>query len=270
MDGSGTGKSFEGISLAGQYFAWREHALKRTPETLFIAYLQSFSNTYGSAEDLRQLLQELSTLPDMAGVAIGTRPDCLNDEKLEILTSAPFQEVWLDLGLQSANDRTLRILNRGHDAACFAEWSSRAGKLGIKVCAHVITGLPGEDLADFKQTITFVNNLPVAGIKIHNLFVARGTTLERHWQDGRLTLLSREDSLKWLIRGLCLLRPDIVIHRMNADPAGDELLAPEWAREKRAFLDAARKQMENENLWQGQAQGYGPSPWFNFEGGEAT
>lgn len=233
-----------------------------------MAYLQSFSNTYGPAARLADLIQELSDLPDLLGLAIGTRPDCLDEEKLEIVRGAPFDETWLDMGLQTAHDRTLRRINRGHDAACFAFWARKAGEMGLKVCAHLITGLPGEDLADFEQSIAFVNSLPVAGIKIHNLYVCRGSALESAWRSGELNLLSENESLDWLVRGIALIRQDIVIHRLNGDPEPDDLVAPGWAVDKTAFLNAFKKRLQESNTWQGKALELDRPAWFNLHEGE--
>lgn len=251
------------MPLTQQYLSQRDAMLAKRPKARFMAYLQSFSNTHGPAERLRQLVQELSELPDLAGVSIGTRPDCLDHEKLQILTSGPWSEVWLDLGLQSARNRTLQRIQRGHDAACFAEWTQQAAAKGINVCAHVVTGLPGETLADFEQTVSFVNRLPVRGIKIHNLLICKGTTLEQEWRKGSISLLSREESIRWLVHGISLLRPDIVVHRINADPSRDELLAPEWAEEKHKFLEDVRMNLESANIWQGCALGIPFPAWFN-------
>lgn len=261
--GSGTGLAETGMPLRRQYLHYRERSRDYGTGALFLGYLQSFSNTHGPAQRLRDMLDELTGLPDLAGLAIGTRPDCLDDEKLDILETAPFEELWLDLGLQSAHDRTLRRINRGHDAACFADWTRRAASRGIKVCAHVITGLPGETAADFEQTILFVNSLPVAGVKIHNLYVCRGTPLAASWRSGSLGLLSLEQSLDWLTRGIALLRQDIVVHRLNSDPGPDELLAPAWALEKTAFLNAASKRLEDADTWQGKALGLERPEWNN-------
>ncbi len=263
--GSGTGLASDGLTLSRQYLAWRERFLGTAKNTRFLGYLQSFSNTHGPAERLRDLIHELTGLPDLVGLAIGTRPDCLDEEKLEILRTAPFEEVWLDLGLQSAQDRTLKRINRGHDAACFANWATKAGDAGIKVCAHVITGLPGEDLADFEQTMAFVNSLPVAGIKIHNLYICRDTPLESAWRSGAFELLSREESLVWLLRGIALLRPDIVIHRMNSDPGLDELVAPDWAKEKAEFLNTVKHRLRETDSWQGKALGLALPEWFDVQ-----
>ena len=260
--GSGTGLAETGTTLREQYLALRERSRDKG-RALFLGYIQSFSNTHGPAQRLRQMLRELEGLPDLAGVAIGTRPDCLDEEKLEILRHAPFQELWLDLGLQSALDATLRTLNRGHDSACYAQWATKAAEQGIKVCAHVITGLPGENVADFEQTILFVNSLPVSGIKIHNLYVCHGTTLESAWNSGTLRLLSREDSLDWVVRGIALLRPEIVVHRLCSDPGHDELLAPSWAHEKPAFLNDLRQRLQETDTWQGKALGQNLPEWIN-------
>lgn len=266
--GSGTGLGREGLSLREQYLLQRDRILARGRQTGLLAYLQSFSNTHGPAARLTRLIEELDGLPDLVGLAVGTRPDCLNEKKLGILRMAPGEEIWLDLGLQSAQDRTLRRINRGHDAACFAIWATRAAQHGIKVCAHVITGLPDETMADFGQTIAFVNNLPVAGVKIHNLYVCRDTPLERDWRAGRFTPRSMDESLDWLMHGLGLLRQDIVIHRLNGDPDPGELAAPAWAARKTEFLDAARKRLRETDNWQGKALGLPLPDWFNLSARE--
>ena len=261
--GSGTGLSGR-HDLRRQYLEIRESFLARGHTTLFLGYIQSFSNTYGPAKRLRAMIRELHGLPDLAGIAIGTRPDCLDEEKLDILCEAPFREVWLDLGLQSAHDHTLRRINRGHDAACFTHWARLAGERGIRVCAHVITGLPGETLADFEHTVSVLNGLPISGIKIHNLYICHGTPLESQWRSGEVTLLEREESLEWAIRGLALLRQDIVIHRLNGDPAPGELVAPDWALKKAIFLNDLKKKLRELNVWQGKELGLPPAKWFNL------
>lgn len=261
--GSGTGLAEHGLTLAGQYLLQREKYLLRRKNMRFMAYIQSFSNTHGPARRLARLVSEVVDFPDLAGLAIGTRPDCLDEEKLAILRQAPVEEIWLDLGLQSAHDITLQAINRGHNTACFSTWTRKAAENGLKVCAHVITGLPGEALAHFEETVDYVNALPVAGIKIHNLYVCRDSSLEQEWQKGRLQLLSREESANWVVQGLALLRPDIVVHRLNGDPSGDELVAPVWAQDKRGFLAEIRTRLERENIWQGKALGYPMSSHFN-------
>jgi len=254
--GSGTGLFARGLSLAQQW----ERLRGPRPKHPGLAYLQAFSNTHGPAPRLARTLDEIAALPGLAGLCIGTRPDCLDPDKLALLAGfrerlrspgLPEPELWLELGLQSSHDATLARLNRGHDAACFARAARAASELGIPVCAHLILGLPGEGLPHFLQTLDFVNALPLAGIKLHNLYVAAGTALAGPWRAGELPLLTREEYVDWLCAGLPRLRPDLVLHRLAADPAPGELLAPAWAGDKRATLDLLERALEEQNIRQG-------------------
>ncbi|MEW5774328.1 MAG: TIGR01212 family radical SAM protein [Thermodesulfobacteriota bacterium] len=254
--GSGTGLFARGLSLAQQW----ERLRGPDPKRPGLAYLQAFSNTYGPAERLARVLDEIAALPGLAGLCLGARPDCLDRAKLELLAGfrerlrspeLPEPELWLELGLQSAHDATLARINRGHDAACFADAARAAAGLGIPVCAHLVLGLPGEGLPHFLQTVDFVNGLPVAGVKLHNLYVAEATALAALWRAGGLLPPTREDYLDWLCALLPRLRPDLVIHRLVADPAPGELLAPDWAGDKRTTLDMLEKMLEERDIRQG-------------------
>lgn len=249
--GSGSGLADQGLPLSEQWTRWTAHYRERKRARLFLAYLQSFSNTHGPIERLRGLLDELRGLPDIVGLAVGTRPDCLDPAKLDLLAAQPFTENWLELGLQSSNNATLERINRGHDAACFAHAAREAAERGLMVCAHVIAGLPGETLADFLATVEFVNALPVAGIKFHNLYVARGTALAVEYKRGRLDLLSLDETVAWLVEGLTRLRPDIVVQRLTGDPAPGELLAPAWGADKGRLRRAIDTELERRDLRQG-------------------
>ena len=267
--GSGTGQGLTDISLADQYAHWRIKFQKKYKAHAFLAYLQSFTNTYGPLSRLTGVLDELHGLPELEGLCIGTRPDCVDDPKLAALAAFPGRENWLDLGLQSSNDQTLGRINRGHDAACFARAANRAGTLGLKVCAHVIAGLPGESMDDFLTTIDFVNRLPVRGIKIHNLYVCKGSSLALSWRRGDYLPLSMEEYVTWTVQGVARLRPAIVIHRINGDPQPGELLAPEWARNKSAVLQSIARQLTKHDLWQGKHSGEAPCRphWFDRDRG---
>ena len=250
-DGSGSGMADQNISLSDQYAFWREKFSKKHNAKLFLAYLQSYSNTYAPMDRFRQVITELSRLPDLAGICLGTRPDCLEPEKLAVLAAQPVPEIWLELGLQSSCDATLQRINRGHDAACFAEAARAAHAHGFKVCAHVMAGLPGEGRREFLDTIDFVNDLPVAGIKLHNLYVCKNTVLAAWWRRGSVRLLSRTEYIDWVLAALSRLRPDMVIHRLNADPAPGELLAPKWAGYKGDVLRALAAALEEKDIRQG-------------------
>ena len=258
--GSGTGLFAQGLSLAEQWARLRSRSAGRGEPGPGLAYLQAFSSTHGPVERLAAVLDQIAALPGVAGLCIGTRPDCLDPEKLALLAGfrerlrspeLPEPELWLELGLQSSHDETLARINRGHDAACFSQAARAAAALGIPVCAHLVLGLPGEGLPHFLQTVAFVNGLPVAGIKLHNLYVAEGTALAALWRAGDLALPTREEYLDWLCALLPRLRPDLVLHRLAADPAPGELLAPDWAADKRATLDMLAQMMEERDIRQG-------------------
>jgi uncharacterized protein len=257
--GSGTGLNLKSISIKDQYNLFRKKLISRHGRIRFAAYLQSFTNTYCPPDRLASVLDQLKGLEDLAVLCVGTRPDCLDEEKLNILASFPCEEVWLDLGLQSSCDDTLKRINRGHFAADFSVSCRMGDSKKINICAHVIAGLPGEDMDRFLKTIDFINNEPVRGVKIHNLYVCADTALAMLWKKKEYTPLKLEENALWLAQALARLRPDIIIHRLTGDPAPGELVAPEWAGEKNRILNQIKKIMAEKNLWQGKE-------WKNIQG----
>lgn len=253
--GSGTSLKTKGLSLSEQFAYFQEKFTKKYKAKLFLAYLQSYSNTYGPIEKIKQTLEEIKKLPQLAGLCLGTRPDCLDLEKLELIKSYHFQEVWLEIGLQSAKENTLKLINRGHSAKDFLLAVNLSKDFGFKICAHVIAGLPQENKEDFLYTISFLNKLPIHGIKFHNLYVCHNTPLAQLYQKGLYTPLSLSEYIEWLTEALEHLRPDIVIHRLNGDPKPGELLAPSWAQNKRFVLQEFFATLEEKNTWQGKQLG---------------
>lgn len=251
--GSGAGLTETGLPLFEQWETLRRRFSRKYPDAAFLAYLQSFSNTHGPASRLKAVLNEIAALPRARGVCLGTRPDCLDEEKLDLLAAVPFEEIRLELGLQSANDATLARINRGHDAAAFARAAELAAARGIKITAHVMAGLPGEDAEDFLRTVDFAAALPVHGIKFHNLLVVSGSPLAHIYRKGGYTPLTRAAYLSMLCRALPRLRPDMVVERLNADPRPEELLAPEWAADKSGLLRDLKAAFEAGDVWQGAA-----------------
>lgn len=238
----GAGSGLSHLPLAGQ---WEHLAAKARrkhgPRVGFMAYLQDHTATHLPLARLAPLLAEAARLPDCVALAVSTRPDTLDEEKLAAIAAAPFAEIWLDMGLQSAHDATLARVGRGHDAASFATASERAAARGLLVCGHVILGLPGETQEHWLSTIDFLNRLPVAGVKFHNLFVSQGSALEGVWQAGLFAPPEMDDYATGLARCIARLRPDVVVHRLHADPAPGELAAPQWAGERPAL----RRAIEN-------------------------
>ncbi|MBU1248768.1 MAG: TIGR01212 family radical SAM protein [Proteobacteria bacterium] len=249
--GSGSGLLGQGLSLTKQWEHWRELFVSNSKTRVFLAYLQSFSNTHAPLSRIEAVLDELRDLPALVGLCIGTRPDCLEQEKIDCIAAFPAKEIHLELGLQSANDATLKRIHRGHDVACFADATRRAHAAGLKVVAHLIAGLPGEDADDFKRSIDLVNDLPVHGLKIHNLYVCHETALAGQWERGEYVPLELPEYVDIVIWALAHLRPDMVIHRLNGDPAPGELLAPDWAAEKQRILTTIHPLMKRLQIRQG-------------------
>jgi len=250
--GSGSGRGER--SLAAQWAYWRKRfaASDRLKHTrLFLAYLQAFTNTYGPASRLARLLDELDGLPGLAGVCVGTRPDCVDEEKLSLLAARPWPEIWLELGVQSCRDETLARVRRGHDAAASERAVRLAADMGLKTCAHLMAGLPGESEEDFLNTVRWIASLPVAGVKLHGLYVCSGTDLEKDWRTGNYTPMSQESYVELVAQALTLLPSGMVIHRLTADPAPGELVAPDWAVLKGDTIRRLDRLLDSRDWWQG-------------------
>lgn len=252
--GSGTGASRRSQSITEQIVAGKAYLAKRYNARKFLAYFQSFSNTYASFPVLKNLYEEALSDPDIVGLSIGTRPDCVSEEILDHLRLlAENRLIWMEYGLQSASDATLLKIGRGHSVASFQDAVTRTHARGIPVCAHVIVGLPGENRSDVLHTARFLASMPVQAVKIHLLYVVRGTTLEEWYQRGDYTPLSREEYVSLTGEFLTLLPPDMIIQRLTGDPHSSELVAPMWAMEKQCNLQAIHSFMEAEDLYQGKA-----------------
>ena len=218
----------------------------------FIAYFQTFTNTYAPLEKLRDLYDQALAEEDVIGLAIGTRPDCVPEETLALIRSyAKRCDVWLEFGLQSIHDRTLIAINRGHDAAAFLDAVRRTGGSPVQICAHIIVGLPGESHEDMMETARAIAGLPIQGIKIHSLLALRGTILGHRCERGELSLMSREEYVATVCDILEILPPEMVIHRLTADGYREIFLGPEWARNKLAVLNAIDRELETRASWQG-------------------
>lgn len=254
--GSGTGLGLAGLSIAEQ---WEERCrpLLARGTRVFVAYLQSFSNTYGPIERLAAVLDELKGLPGLAGLAVGTRPDCVDEAKLALIARTceeqGWKEGWIEFGVQSSNDDTLARINRGHGRAS-AEAAIAAARLaGLEVCVHLIAGLPGEGKAEFLQSVAWASSQPISGIKFHCLYVCRGTALGELYAKGEYRPFTQMEYVEAVAEALPLLRPDIVIQRLTGDPAPGELLAPEWAAQSRDTANKILAELTRCDNWQGKS-----------------
>jgi radical SAM protein (TIGR01212 family) len=225
---------------------------KRYGADRFLAYFQAATNTYAPVEKLRRLYDEALQHPQVVGLAVGTRPDCVPDPVLDLLEGyARERYVCLELGLQSAHDRSLDWMNRGHHFDDFIDAVRRCQDRGLDLCAHVILNLPGESREDMLTTADALAALPVQAVKIHNLHVVRGTPLEETYRAGGVRLLERDEYVRVVCDFLERLPPGMVIHRLSGDAPPDYLVAPAWCLDKPALLRAIRAELERRDSWQG-------------------
>jgi len=273
--GSGSGFGKKGMTFAEQWKFWRDIHTQRHNLELFTAYLQSYSNTHGPIEKLEAILKALNGLPGLETLSLGTRPDCLDDAKLDLLAEQKevlgLSEVSLELGLQSSSDKTLDYINRGHSAEDFANAVQAATSRGLNIVAHIIAGLPTvngkESKSELLESVDFINNLPIHGVKFHNLYVCRGTKLATLYETGKYTPMELPEFLSQLSAALMHLKPTTIIHRLNGNPLEGELLAPSWAANMRRLHNTIRAYFKEHDVWQGKRNGAesGIPAWFSPE-----
>jgi radical SAM protein (TIGR01212 family) len=251
--GSGTGAS-QHHSITSQLESGKTYLRQRYKARKFIAYFQSFSNTYGPREKLRSLYEEALSVPDIVGLTIGTRPDCVDEPILDLLTELNERSyVSIEYGLQSIHDRSLKLINRGHDSEAFLSAVTLTRTRGLEVCVHIILGLPGENKEDMLETARALGQIDIQAVKIHLLYVTENTQLHRLYQDGAYHCLSRDAYADIVCDFVSLLPPQVIIHRLTGDPHPGELIAPRWALEKQTNLQAIRETFRKKNTWQGKA-----------------
>jgi uncharacterized protein len=248
----------EPVSLAEQISGQMVRA-KRKGYKKFIAYFQSYTNTYAPLDKLRNIYDSIRPFPEIVGMNIGTRPDCLTGEIVRLINSYADQyEVWVELGLQSAHDKTLQELNRGHGLPEFLQAVELLRKYPqIKIAAHVILGLPGETESQEQETAEVCRKLHLEGVKIHALYIAKETILARKYSEGKVSVLGREEYVRRVVRFLENLWPQTVIFRLSADCPAHMLLAPSWLLEKQKIIHGILDLLEKENTWQGKKAGKG-------------
>lgn len=216
----------------------------------YIAYFQSYSNTYASADYLRSLYMEALNHPDIVGLSIGTRPDCFDEEIYTLISECnSIKPVWIELGLQTIHEKTADFIRRGYPLSIFEETVRRLRSLNIDIVTHIILGLPGETTEDIIETIHYLNHANIQGIKLQLLHILKGTDLADYLPD--IKIYTEEEYINLLVRCIGELSPDIVIHRLTGDGPKDLLLAPLWSLNKRHVLNNLAHTLKKENMYQG-------------------
>ena len=231
---------------------------KRYGANRFLAYFQAATNTYAAPDRLRRLYDEALDHPQIVGLAIGTRPDCVPDPVLDLIEGyARDRYVCLELGLQSVHDRSLDWMNRGHHYDAFVDAVRRCQGRGLDLCAHVILGLPGETHADMLATAEALASLPVHAVKIHNLHVVRDTPLERLYRAGQVQMLELDEYVQVVCDFLERLPRHVVIQRLSGDAPPEYLVAPGWCLDKPGLLRSIHAELARRDSWQGKKKDEG-------------
>ncbi len=240
-------------SIAAQIESGRRVIQKRTGARRYLAYFQAYTNTYGSFETLRTCYDEALAEPDVIGLSIGTRPDCVSPEVIALLAEyrAAGHEIWLELGLQSAFDATLVRVNRGHGFAEYRTTLLAARAAGLAVCTHLILGLPGETPWHYRTTLARVLALGVDGLKLHPLHVVRGTVLAHEWQQGGYRPLTLVEYLEAVADLVELTPAEVIFHRLTGTAEPSLLLAPDWCTKKWAVLNGITHELVRRGTRQG-------------------
>jgi radical SAM protein (TIGR01212 family) len=218
----------------------------------FIVYFQAYTNTYGSLDELRETYEQALSYPDVVGLSIGTRPDCVSDSVLDLLADyAKRTHLWLELGVQSSHDVTLRRLNRRHTYAQFVDAVQRANQRELRVCAHVILGLPAETRHMMLQTANRLARLDLKGLKLHHLYVAKGTALERMYRQTEVRVLSLSEYVGLVCDFLERTPVSVVIQRLTGEVAEPYVLAPHWNVTKLQVMHLIREEFRRRGTRQG-------------------
>ena len=246
--GSGEFSGNRDLGITEQIERGKELVRNKMPKEggRFIAYFQAFSGTYAPVGRLKSLYEEAAYHPDVVAVAIATRPDCLPDEVLDLLTEINrIKPVWIELGLQTIHEKTAEYIRRGYPLRVYDDAVRALTQRGIEVVAHIILGLPFETREDMLKTAEYVGSQPISGIKIHLLHVLKGTDLAAEYARGAFRCLSMEEYTD-LVRDCIKLLPDnIVIHRMTGDGARRDLIAPMWSADKKRVLNMLKEKLAN-------------------------
>ena len=237
-------------SLQKQYKEGLKRMQNKWPDCIGFAYFQSYSNTYAPLPLLKKIYDPFFNNPDIPGVAIATRADCLSDEIIEYLNQQD-KEVWLELGLQSVHEDTMERCNRKHSTQIVFDWLDKLESTNIKTCVHIINGLPNESKSDMLETVKQISKHKVDAIKIHMLHLIEGTQMAKEYEKEPFHILTLEEYVDIVVDQLELLPQDVIIERLTGDGIAKDLMEPKWTIKKTIVTNEIDKLMVKRNTWQG-------------------
>lgn len=250
--GSGDFAGDPAQSIDQQIAQQKELICKKRPVNTFIAYFQAYTNTYAPVSHLEKIFTEAIQEPEIKILSIATRPDCLGKDVLDLLAKLnQIKPVWVELGLQTIHEKSAEFIRRGYTLDVFESAVKNLRAIGITVIVHTILGLPNETEEMMLETISYLNQLDIQGIKLQLLHILKGTDMAVFFKNDKFYLPSLEEYMVLLSRCISLLRPDIVVHRLTGDGPKDLLIAPLWTGSKRFVLNSIQRYFKSEDIWQG-------------------
>lgn len=240
-------------SIKAQLEEGKKFFSHKYPEMKFLAYFQAYTNTYESLGNLKRMYEEALSVDDVIGIVIGTRPDCVSDELLDYLGHLNTQTfITIEYGIETANNNTLKLINRGHDFECVKRIVSKTAEKGIITGGHIILGLPGEDSEEIIRQAPLISALPINILKMHQLQVIQNTKLAQMYKEHPFHLFSPDEYIELIGRYIKFLRKDIVIERFTSQSPKDMLIGPQWGMKNHEFTDKLMKYLRENNIYQGQ------------------
>lgn len=250
--GSGDFAGSRILSITEQFEDRKKMMEKKWKDGKYIAYFQAYTNTYAPVEELTRKYEEALAQENVIALSIATRPDCLDEDVLDYLEELNKKiYLWVELGLQTVNDETGRNFNRGYDLEVFDKSLKELQKRGIEVVVHTIFGLPGETKEDMLKTIDYVAHSGAQGIKFHLLHLMTGTKMVEQYESGELQLLSKEDYIDLICKGIAMIPEEMVVHRLTGDAPRQSLIGPMWSLKKWEVLNDIDKALVYNDIWQG-------------------
>ncbi|MDT3425958.1 radical SAM protein (TIGR01212 family) [Paenibacillus forsythiae] len=250
--GSGDYAGSRRDDLVTQFRSIRDRQHLKWPNAKYIGYFQAYTNTYAPVEQLREYYEVILEQPGVVGLSIATRPDCLPDDVVDYLAELNERTyLWVEMGLQTIHESTSRLINRAHDTQCYYEAVEKLRSRGIRVCTHIIHGLPQETHEMMLETVSAVSQMDVQGIKIHLLHLMRKTPMVKQYEAGLLRFLERDEYVRLIADSLEMLPPEMIVHRLTGDAPRELLIGPMWSLKKWEVLNAIDDELKRRDTWQG-------------------
>ncbi|NEZ47664.1 TIGR01212 family radical SAM protein [Clostridium niameyense] len=250
--GSGDFAGDRHCSIHDQFAEIKEIMNKKWKSNKYIAYFQAYTNTYGRIDVLKEKYEEAIKEDGVIALAIATRPDCLGEDILDLLEEMNKKVyLWIELGLQTVNNNTAKIINRGYELEVFEQAVKNLRERNIDVVVHTIFGLPGENKRQMLDTVRYISKLDIQGIKFHLLHLLKDTPLVRLYNQGKLEFLTQEEYIDLICTSISMLPPEMVVHRLTGDAPRNLLIGPMWSLKKWEVLNDIDKKLKDENIYQG-------------------